>query len=52
MSVGLGTNIELKRAVDGTNAAGNGHRLSEATLRRLHHLYGTTRNEQYNEIAS
>ncbi len=44
LSFGLGTNMGIKRVVDGANAAGNGHHVSEATLHRLRRLYGTRDN--------
>jgi hypothetical protein len=39
MNFGLGTNMGIKRVVDGANAAGDGPRVSEAALRRLRRLY-------------
>jgi TnpA family transposase len=44
MSFGLGTNMGIKRVVDGANATGDGQRVSEAVLRRLRRLYGTRDN--------
>jgi hypothetical protein len=45
MSFGLGTNMGIKRVVDGANAAASdGQRVSEAVLRRLRRLYGTRDN--------
>ena len=44
MCFGLGTNMGIKRVVDGINAAGNGHQVSEGALRRLRRLYGTRDN--------
>jgi TnpA family transposase len=44
MCFGLGTNMGIKRVVDGANAAGDGHSVSEAVLRRLRRLYGTRDN--------
>ena len=44
LSFGLGTNMGIKRVVDGANAANTGHRVSEAALHRLRRLYGTRDN--------
>jgi len=41
---GLGTNMGIKRVVDGANAAAEGLPVSEAALRRQRRLYGTRDN--------
>ncbi len=41
---GLGTNMGIKRVVDGASAAADSLRITEAVLRRLRRLYGTRDN--------